>query len=106
MSENPRPATGAISSLSYEDRYKLLVEASEDLSVYFLSPEGIIESWNKAAEKFKGYKAEEVIGKHLNMFYTPEDNARNQVEIELDQARRTGRYEGSGWRVRKDGTKF
>lgn len=90
-----------------EERYKSLFEAmSEDLSIYFLNPKGMIESWNKAAQKFKQYKAHEVIGKHVSMFYTEEDKKRNAVEQEFDEALKHGRYEGGGWRLRKDGTRF
>jgi rsbT co-antagonist protein RsbR len=92
--------------INYEERYKSLVDQSVDLAIYFLSSTGIIESWNKGAEHFKQYKAEEVIGKHLSMFSTEEDKKKHVVEQELDEATQHGRFEGGGWRVRKDGTKF
>ncbi len=91
---------------SFEQRYQVLVDQSLDLAIYFLTPTGYVETWNAAAERFKQYKADEVIGKHLSMFYTREDQQKKVVEYELDEAKRAGRYEGAGWRVRKDGTKF
>ena len=87
--------------INYEERYKSLVDQSVDLAIYFLSSTGIIESWNKGAEHFKQYKAEEVIGKHLSMFSTEEDKKKHVVEQELDEATQHGRFEGGGWRVRK-----
>jgi rsbT co-antagonist protein RsbR len=93
-------------AMTSEERYKELMEASQDLAIYFLSKTGHIESWNKGAELIKGYKAEEVVGKHLSMFYTQEDRESNLVQREIDEAARSGRFEGSGWRLRKDGTKI
>ena len=105
MPENTKAAS-SLAEMSCEERYKLLVDNSEEIAIYFLSPGGHVLSWNRAAEKFKGYKSEEVLGKHLSIFYTEEDVARKVVDFELDQAKKSGRFEGGGWRVRKDGTKF
>jgi PAS domain S-box-containing protein len=88
------------------ERYKALVDESEELAIYFLSPTGVVETWDRAAEKFKQYKPHEVIGKHMSMFYTKEDQDRDLVGLELEEAKRNGRFEGGGWRVRKDGTRF
>jgi PAS domain S-box-containing protein len=71
-----------------------------------MNPEGQILTWNSGAERLKGYRAEEIIGRHFSDFYTPEDQALRVPEKGLDAAARTGRFEIEGWRVRKDGTRF
>ena len=89
-----------------EGRYQLLVDAITDYAVYMLDAEGIISSWNPGAQRFKGYRAEEVLGRHFSRFYTEEDRATGLPQRALATAAREGRFEGEGWRVRKDGTRF
>lgn len=89
-----------------EDRFRLLVEAVRDYAIFMLDPEGRILSWNAGAERIKGYRAEEVIGKHFSILYLPEQIRQGQPEAELEVARREGRLEEEGWRVRKDGSQF
>ena len=71
-----------------------------------LDPSGRVATWNAGAEQIKGYRAEEVIGKDLSIFYTPEDAARGRPRTLLDAALAEGRVEDEGWRVRKDGSRF
>ena len=78
----------------------------KDYAIFMLDPTGRIETWNVGAERTKGYTAEEIIGQHMSRFYTPEDLARGLPEKLLAQARRDGRVESEGWRLRKDGTRF
>lgn len=89
-----------------EERYHLMVGEVQDYAILYLSKEGIIENWNKGAEKIKGYKAEEIIGKSFENFYTPEDQANNLPRYLLSQATKYGRFGQEGFRVRKDGTLF
>ena len=89
-----------------EERFRLLVEGVRDYAIFMLDPEGYITTWNAGAERFKGYRAEEIIGQHFSRFYTPEDVARRHPWNELEIAVREGRYEEEGWRVRKDGSRF
>jgi PAS domain S-box-containing protein len=93
-------------SLTAEGRYRLLVEGISDYAIYMLSPAGIVASWNKGAERFKGYLADEIIGRHFSEFYTPEDRATGLPRRALETADRDGKFETEGWRVRKDGTRF
>ena len=86
--------------------YRLLVESVHDYAIFALDPKGCILTWNAGAQRFKGYKPEEIIGKHFSTFYTPEDLARGRPAEELVIAERDGRVEDEGWRVRKDGTRF
>src|SRR5690349_4979522 len=59
--------------LATEERYRLLVSETKDYAIYFLDPEGNITTWNVGAERIKGYKAEEILGKPFSVFYTEED---------------------------------
>jgi PAS domain S-box-containing protein len=89
-----------------EQRFRLLVQGVSDYAIYMLSPEGDITNWNTGAERIKGYTADEVVGSHFSRFYTDEDRAANLPATALDNARRDGRFEHEGWRVRKDGSRF
>jgi len=89
-----------------EERFRLTVDAVEDYAIFMLDAEGRVASWNRGAERLKGYKAEEIIGRHFSRFYTPEDTASGKPDRELSDARDQGRSEDEGWRVRKDGTRF
>jgi PAS domain S-box-containing protein len=86
--------------------HRLLVESVDEYAIFALDPEGYILSWNPGAERFKGYRAEEVIGKHFSIFYLPERIAEGFPEFELREAARLGRFTDEGWRLRKDGTRF
>ena len=99
------PGSGQ-ATLTDDSRYRLLVEGVRDYAIYMLSPTGTISSWNLGAQRFKGYQAAEIIGRHFSEFYTPEDRARNLPAIALQTAATAGKYESEGWRVRKDGGRF
>jgi PAS domain S-box-containing protein len=86
--------------------YRLLVEAVTDYAIYMLDPAGRVISWNAGAQRFKGYAPQEIIGQHFSRFYTPEDRARSLPDQVLEIAAREGKFEGEGWRVRKDGSRF
>jgi PAS domain S-box-containing protein len=77
-----------------------------DCAILLLTPDGIIDSWNAGAERIKGYRAEEIIGKHFSIFYPKEALDRRWPERELKIAASEGRLEDEGWRVRKDGSLF
>jgi PAS domain S-box-containing protein len=89
-----------------EERFRLLVQSVTDYAIYMLDLAGHVASWNAGAERFKGYKAEEIIGEHFSRFYTDEDRATDLPRRALETARTQGRFEAEGWRVRKDGTHF
>jgi PAS domain S-box-containing protein len=96
----------ALDALSGASRFQLLVEAVNDYAIYLLDPDGYVASWNAGAERFKGYSADEIIGQHFSRFYTEEDRATGLPKRALETALREGKFEGEGWRVRKDGTRF
>jgi PAS domain S-box-containing protein len=89
-----------------EERFRAFVESVEDYAIFMIDPEGVVLSWNHGAERMKGYKAEEIVGQSFSRFYTAEDRASGSPERALHLAVETGRFEGEGWRVRKDGSRF
>jgi PAS domain S-box-containing protein len=89
-----------------ELRYRLVIEAVTDYAIFSLDKNGIVTSWNSGAQRIKGYTAEEIIGRHFSQFYTKEDADRGLPAMVLAAAIREGHYEGEGWRVRKDGSRF
>src|SRR6476661_4871234 len=89
-----------------EERFRLLMEGVKDYAIFMLDPEGRIASWNSGAELIKGYRAEEVLGRHFSIFYPADAIARGWPEHELRMAQSEGRFEDEGWRVRKDGSTF
>ncbi|AHF87793.1 PAS sensor protein (plasmid) [Rhizobium leguminosarum bv. trifolii WSM1689] len=93
-------------SLDEEGRFRLLVDAITDYAIYMLSPEGIVTSWNTGAQRFKGYRPSEILGQHFSRFYLEEDRAAGIPERALATAVEHGRFEGEGWRQRKDGSRF
>jgi PAS domain S-box-containing protein len=86
--------------------FRLLVGGITDYAIYLLDPEGRVSNWNKGAERIKGYKAREIVGKHFSVFYTPEDRAANLPERALTIARKEKHFLAEGWRIRKDGSRF
>ena len=93
-------------SSSDDGRYRLLIEAVTDYAIYMLDPSGIVTSWNPGAQRFKGYTAAEIIGQHFSRFYSEEDQKAGLPARALETAKREGKFESEGWRIRKDGTRF
>ena len=89
-----------------DSRYRLLIEAVTDYAIYMLDAGGFVTSWNPGAQRFKGYTAAEIIGEHFSRFYVDEDRAAGMPAKSLDTALREGKFEGEGWRQRKDGSRF
>lgn len=89
-----------------EERFRLIVESVRDYAIFMLDSDGTIASWNAGAERIKGYRAEEILGRHFSIFYLPDAVAEGKPARELQLAREHGRVEDEGWRVRKDGTHF
>ncbi len=89
-----------------EERFHLLVESVQDYAIFMLDAEGRVSSWNRGAERIKGYTASEIIGQHFSVFYPPEDVKAGKPERGLRIAASEGRFEDEGWRLRKDGSHF
>ena len=89
-----------------EERFRMLIENVQDYAIFLLDPDGHVATWNAGAQRIKGYNASDIIGKHFSVFYTPESISTGWPQRELEEAKRVGRFEDEGWRVRKDGTRF
>jgi PAS domain S-box-containing protein len=89
-----------------DNNYHLLVESIKDYAIYMLDKDGRIATWNVGAERIKGYREEEVLGKHFSILFIPEDRDKNKPGKELEVALAKGRFEEEGWRMRKDGRRF
>jgi len=92
--------------LQSERSFRLLVQGVIDYAIFMLSPDGQITSWNAGARRIKGYTESEILGSHFSRFYTPEDVVGGVPVRALETARREGRFEAEGWRVRRDGSRF
>jgi PAS domain S-box-containing protein len=89
-----------------EERFRLLVDGVTEYAIMLLDTNGFVTSWNLGAERIKGYKAAEILGKHVSHFYPAEDVIASRPWQHLATAREKGRITDEGWRVRKDGTLF
>ncbi len=98
----------AFQSQTVEGRnlYQLLIESVRDYAIFVLDPAGYVATWNIGAERLKGYAPSEIIGSHFSRFYPEEDKQANKPGRELEIAKRDGRIEDEGWRIKKDGTRF
>jgi PAS domain S-box-containing protein len=91
---------------SEAERFRLLVEAVSDYAIYMIDPSGIVTSWNAGAERIKGYKAGEIVGRNFATFYEEADRKAGVPQRVLAIAGRDGKFQAEGWRVRKDGSRF
>jgi len=86
----------------FEQRLAAIVECSED-AIVSKDLNGIITTWNRAAERLFGYTAEEAVGRPVLMLI-PDDRHQEEIAI-LDSIRKgnpVARYETL--RRRKDGS--
>lgn len=86
--------------------FRLLVDSVKDYAIFLLDPAGIVATWNQGAERIKGYRAKDIIGKHFSCFYPREAVESKWPDRELEIATKEGRYTDEGLRVRKDGSTF
>jgi len=89
-----------------EQRFGFLVRHVKDYAIFLIDPEGRVMSWNNGAQQIKGYSEAEIIGQHISVFYTDEDNRLGEPFLNLQRALEDGRYESVGLRKRKDGSVF
>ena len=89
-----------------DEIFRLLVESVRDYAIFLLNPSGIVSTWNQGAERIKGYRSKEIIGKHFSCFYPREAIESRWPDRELELALKEGRFADEGLRVRKDGSTF
>jgi PAS domain S-box-containing protein len=110
--EAPTPITpirnsGLAEAIKHGGRtFELMIDSVRDYAIFMLDPDGHVASWNKGAQRIKGYTADEIIGRHFSTFYTAEDIAAGKPAHELKHAARQGKFEEEGIRLRKDGSAF
>ena len=97
--------TGRFAQAAAEE-FRLLVESVKDYAIFLLDRRGHVMSWNAGAERIKQYTADDILGQHFSRFYEPQDRDAGAPARALEAAAREGRFEGYGWRVRKDGSRF
>jgi diguanylate cyclase (GGDEF)-like protein/PAS domain S-box-containing protein len=95
-----------ISTAASEKKFGLLVQGVGDYAIYMLDPDGIVTNWNTGAERAKGYTEQEIVGRHFACFYTQEDQHADLPALNLKIAAEAGKFDGEGWRLRKDGTRL
>ena len=89
-----------------QERFRLFVDAVEDYAIYVLDPEGHVASWNRGAQRIKGYAASEIIGQHFSVFFNEQERVEGKPLQELQIAARDGQFQTEAWRIRKDGSQF
>jgi PAS domain S-box-containing protein len=89
-----------------EDEFRILVSSVKEYAIFMIDPDGLVITWNEGAKNIKGYGAEEIIGRHISVFYTKEDVQAGVIRYNLDMAKTHGSFEDEGWRVKKNGTVF
>jgi PAS domain S-box-containing protein len=89
-----------------KDAFRLLVEGAGEYAVFTLSPSGVISTWNRGAERIKGYQRDEIVGQHFSIFYPAEQREARIPEQELRDTIAKGRVVVEGWRLRRDGSQF
>src|SRR5262249_60604422 len=89
-----------------EEQFDRQVEGVQDYAIFLLDAEGHVLSWNAGAERIKGYRADEVVGRHFSCFYPAKEALAGAPQTALSLADTEGRFENKGWRVRKDGSLF
>jgi PAS domain S-box-containing protein len=107
LSSRTRERDDALAALRQSnEQFRLLVEGIEDYAIFMLDPHGYITSWNRGAERIKGYSSAEAIGQHFSIFYTREDQRAGCPAEALEKAAQGGKFEEEAWRMRKDGSRF
>lgn len=89
-----------------EELYHRMIEEVEDYAILMLDSHGLVRNWNKGAEKIKGYKESEIVGRHFRVFYPQDDQEVGLPEKLMGEAQRAGKATHEGWRIRKDGSSF
>ena len=88
------------------DELGLLIDGATNYAIYMLDPDGCVTIWNRGAERIKGWTEAEIIGRHVSIFYPPDEVATGKPASDLARAGAAGRIEENSWRLRKDGSEF
>lgn len=86
--------------------YDLFVQSVKDFAIFLLDREGRIVTWNEGGHRMLGYAPDQIIGEHLSILYTAEDNANSVTDQELKTAKETGTASDDRWLVHKNGRRI
>jgi PAS domain S-box-containing protein len=89
-----------------DERYRMILDGVRDYAIFMMDPQGKIVSWNAGAERIKGYRADEIVGRNFSCFFPPDDIERGRPIEVLRITKANGRHEEQSMRVRKDGSRF
>ncbi|WP_457353885.1 PAS domain-containing sensor histidine kinase [Sphingomonas sp. UYP23] len=103
MTPAPLPASDA---RQLAEELALLIDGATNYAIYMLDPQGHVTIWNRGAERIKGWRQNEIIGRHAEVFYTPADVLAGKPDADLVRAAAEGRFEEESCRLRKDGSSF
>lgn len=99
-------AASHLEALRLARELELLIDGATNFAIYMLDPEGRVVIWNLGAERIKGWREAEILGRSSAIFYPPDEIAAGKPGADLARAKEEGRLEEESWRVRKDGTEF
>jgi diguanylate cyclase (GGDEF)-like protein/PAS domain S-box-containing protein len=77
-----------------------------DYAIYTITLDGLIEEWNPSLQRFGGWDAADVQGRHIGMFFPRDDPGLPQPDALLEEAERIGSVETEGWRLKRDGSRL
>jgi len=89
-----------------ERRFRLFVNSVSDCAICMLNVEGLVTEWNRGVRRVNGFQAEDVVGRHCAVLFTPEEVEAGTPRRLLDEARAAGKAEAECWQVRSDGSRF
>jgi len=84
----------------------LWLQQSKDQAIIVLDARGIVQEWLGGAQTILGYPAQDAVGQHIALIFTPEDRSKGYPDFELKVAADDTFSEDSRWHVRKDGTRI
>ena len=102
----PSAPAREISAEQREELTSLLLRNVRDYAIILLDPMGHVATWDEGAQRLLGYTADEILGQHFSVFFTPEDVAQGRPDGEIETARMTGQTENENWLVRRDGSRL
>ena len=89
-----------------QQRYLAIVGHVQDYAIYTLDLDGRIQDWNRSLFRLGGWTADDIVGKHVSIFFPPGEFDANAAGQVLTRAARRGSVEIEGRRVRRDGSAY
>ena len=89
-----------------EEKFRFIVESATEFAIFTTDLAGRVDSWNSGAQRILGYDEQEILGQDCRLVFTPEDNAMDQPDREMQSALTRGSGSDERWHVRKGGERF